>query len=95
MEAYREYYGVKFAAVLSGMIFITAVSVGFIVHFLFLGTGLIPDPQSAQVAEVSIELNYKLVLNVLATGLFFVLYWLHRSEPAGKGGHGGQAQPAD
>lgn len=94
MDAYREYYGTTFAAILSGMIFVSAVAVGFVVHFLFLGAGLIPDPSTAQVAEVTIEMNYKLVLNVLATGLFLVLYWLHRSEPAGEG-HGDHAQPAD
>ena len=96
VDAYREYYGTRLAAVLSLMIFVGAVVVGFVVHFLFLGLGLIPDPQSAQVAEVSIELDYKLVLDVLATGLFLVLYWLHRSEPGGEGGgHGGHAHVAD
>lgn len=77
MDAYREYYGTKFAAVLSGMIFVSAVLVGFVVHFVFLAAGIIPSPSSVQIAEVSIEMNYKLVLNMLATGLFAFLYWLH------------------
>ncbi|WP_101298410.1 permease [Halegenticoccus soli] len=94
MDAYREYYGTKFAAILSGMIFVSAVLTGFVVHFLFLGAGLIPDPSTATVTEVKIELNYKMVLNVLATGFFLVLYWLHRSESS-EGSHGEHAQTAD
>ena len=83
VDAYREYYGTKFAAVLSGMIFVAAVVVGVAVHFVFTWAGLVPDPSSAEVAELAIELNYKLVLNVLATGLFALLYWLHRAERTG------------
>ncbi|WP_232688751.1 permease [Halobacterium zhouii] len=94
VDAYREYYGTKFAAVLSGMIFAAAVLTGFVIHFLFLGAGIIPDPSAVTIAEVEIEMGYKLVLNVLATGLFLVLYWLHRSDVAEEG-HGEHAHPAD
>ncbi|MGB9958400.1 permease [Haloferax prahovense] len=89
MDAYREYYGTTFAAVLSGMIFVAAVLTGVVIHFVFLGAGLIPAPESVQIAEVRIEADYKLALNVFATGLFGVLYWLHRSESVGDDGHGG------
>jgi len=96
MDAYREYYGTKFAAVLSAMIFVSAVLTGVVVHFVFLVLGIIPDPSSVQVAEVKIEMNYKLVLNVLATGFFLVLYWLHRSDSVGgEGEHGEHAHAAD
>ena len=96
MDAYREYYGTTFASILSGMIFVAAVLTGVVIHFLFLGAGLIPAPSSVQIAEVRIEMNYKMVLNVLATALFLSLYWLHRSEPADSGGgHGEHAGTAD
>jgi len=96
MDAYREYYGTTFAAVLSAMIFVSAVLTGVVVHFVFLVLGVIPDPSSVQVAEVKIEMNYKLVLNVLATGFFLVLYWLHRSDSVGgEGEHGEHAHAAD
>ncbi|WP_345781951.1 permease [Natrinema gelatinilyticum] len=96
MDAYREYYGSKFAAILSGMIFISAVLTGVVIHFLFLGLGFIPDPSTAQIAEVGIEMNYKLVLNVLATAVFLFLYWLHRSSSREEqGGHGDHAHVAD
>lgn len=95
VDAYREYYGTKFAAILSAMIFVVAVVTGFVIHFLFLAFGVIPDPESVQIAEVQIEMNYKLVLNVLATGFFLFLYWLHRTESAGEGGPGEHAHTAD
>jgi uncharacterized membrane protein YraQ (UPF0718 family) len=96
MDAYREYYGTTFAAILSAMIFVSAVVTGVIIHFVFLGAGLIPPASSVQIAEVGIEMNYKMVLNVLATGLFIALYWLHRNESVGdEGGHEGQPAAAD
>ncbi|WP_276249039.1 permease [Haladaptatus sp. YSMS36] len=95
MDAYREYYGTKFAAILSGMIFVSAVLTGVVIHFLFLGAGVIPDPSSVQIAEVKIEMNYKMVLNVLATVFFLFLYWLHRSDSIGDKEHGEHAHTAD
>ena len=77
------------------MIFVSAVVVGFIIHFIFLTAGIIPNPSSVQIAEISIEMNYKMVLNVLVTGLFVFLYWLHRSDSVGEeGGHGKHAHTA-
>jgi uncharacterized membrane protein YraQ (UPF0718 family) len=87
VDAYREYYGTTFAAILSGMIFVAAVLTGVLMHVLFMGAGLIPDPSSVKIAEVEIEMNYKLVLNVLATALFLLLYWLHRTESVGESEH--------
>ncbi|MBX0298317.1 permease [Haloarcula nitratireducens] len=95
MDAYRDYYGTKFAAILSGMIFVSAVLTGFVIHFLFLGAGLIPAPSSVKIAEVKIEMNYKMVLNVLATIFFLFLYWLHSSDSVGDEGHGEHAHAAD
>ncbi len=95
MDAYREYYGAKFAAILSGMIFASAVLTGVVIHFVFLAAGVIPDPSSVQIAEVKIEMNYKMVLNVLATVFFLFLYWLHRSDSIGDEEHGEHAHTAD
>ena len=96
VDAYREYYGTTFAAILSGMIFVSAVVTGFVVHFVFLAAGVIPAPSTAQIAAVKIEMNYKMVLNVLTTAFFLVLYWLHRSSPTGdEHGHDEHANTAD
>jgi YHS domain-containing protein len=78
MDAYRGYYGGTFAAVLSGMISVAAVVSGLAVYVVFAGLGLIPPRAGTQIAEIAIELDYKAVLNVLATGLFAFLYYLHR-----------------
>ena len=94
MDAYREYYGLQFTGVLSGMIFATAVITGVVTHFPFIGLGFIPPRSSAQIAEVGIEFDYKGVLNVLATILFAGLYYLHRSEASTESQSGG-AQAAD
>ncbi|MFB6084484.1 MAG: permease, partial [Halorientalis sp.] len=91
MEAYDEYYGARFAAILSGTIFVAAVVTGVLMHFVFSPLGLIPPRSAAHVASISIELNYKAVLNVLAAVLFVVLYWLHKTtrfdDAAGHEGH--------
>ena len=90
------------AAVLSAMIFVAAVVTGVAVHIAFDLLGLIPDPASATVERISIELNYKAALNVLATVGFLGLYYLHRTgddggngDHGGSGGHDGHAHGSD
>ena len=92
MDAYREYYGGTFAAILSGMIFVCAV---LAVYVVFAGLGLIPPRAGTQIAETSIELDYNTVLNVLATGLFAFLYYLHRDSSMESRAGGGQESTAD
>ncbi|GAD53601.1 probable integral membrane protein [Halarchaeum acidiphilum MH1-52-1] len=95
MEAYREYYGGTFAAVLSAIIFVAAVVTGVLVHAVFVGlhglTGItfVPAPATTTVTELHVELNYKAVLNALAVIVFAVLYWLHATDDGGDMGHGG------
>ena len=95
MDAYREYYGGTFAAFLSGMIFIAAVLSGLAVYAAFAMIGLIPPRSAATITEISIELDYKAVLNVLATGLFVFLYYLHRESSMDEGSHGEMGSTAD
>jgi len=101
MQAYREYYGTTFAAVLSAMIFVAAVVTGVLVHALFGAFGAIPDPSVATVDEISIKLNYKAALNVLATVAFLGLYYLHKSGASDTGhdhgdhDHSGQSHGHD
>jgi YHS domain-containing protein/uncharacterized membrane protein YraQ (UPF0718 family) len=95
MDAYRGYYGGTFAAILSGMIFLAAVLSGLAVYVVFAGLGLIPPRAGTRIAEIAIELDYKAVLNVLATGLFAFLYYLHRDSSMDSGTSGGQGSTAD
>ena len=97
VEAYTEYYGTTFALVLSSLIFVAAVVTGVLMQFLFGTLGLIPPRSAAHVATMSVQLDYKAVLNVAATLLFALLYWLHTTsrfeETTGHGG--GRSRPAN
>lgn len=77
VDAYREYYGDKFGLILSSIIFIAAIVSGVLTHLLFLSAGLIPT-EAIPIAESSIEMDYKAVLNILATIAFLILYLLHK-----------------
>jgi hypothetical protein len=77
------------------MIFLAAVISGLVVYVVFAGLGLIPPRAGTQIAEIAIELDYKAVLNVLATGLFVVLYYLHRDSTMDSSASGGQGSAAD
>jgi uncharacterized protein len=75
--AYRKYYGTAFALRITALMFVTIVAAALIVDGLFSATGLIPDTRPTR-AEIfsSIELDYKLVLNVIGTAIFAVLFGL-------------------
>ena len=79
VAAYRKYYGTKFALRITALMFVTMVIAALIVDLLFGLAGLIPDARPTR-ADVfgSVELDYKLVLNVLASGIFAVLMWMTR-----------------
>lgn len=77
VRAYNEYYGKKFGFALSGVIFVSAVVTGIITHLIFSAIGLIPPtPTGGEISGLEIELDYKAVLNGLATILFVALWWL-------------------
>jgi hypothetical protein len=77
------------------MIFVAAVLSGLAVYVVFAGFGLVLPRAGTQVAEVSIELDYKAVLNVLVTGLFLGLYYLHRESSMIQGSQGEKESMAD
>jgi uncharacterized membrane protein YraQ (UPF0718 family) len=81
--AYRKYYGTAFALRITALMFVTIVIAALIVDGLFGLAGLIPSGPRPSRADVfgSIELDYKLVLNVFGTAIFAALLWLTR------GGH--------
>jgi uncharacterized membrane protein YraQ (UPF0718 family)/YHS domain-containing protein len=74
---YRKYYGGAFALRIVALMFVTIVIAALIVDALFAGLGLIPHARPTR-AEVfgSIELDYKLVLNVLGLAIFVSLFVL-------------------
>ncbi|MDX6368897.1 MAG: uncharacterized protein QOG93_399 [Gaiellaceae bacterium] len=76
--AYVKYYGRPFALRITALMFVTMVASALIVDLLFSGAGLIPTGRRPSRADVfgSIQLDYKLALNVLGLVIFALLFWL-------------------
>jgi uncharacterized membrane protein YraQ (UPF0718 family)/YHS domain-containing protein len=77
VAAYRKYYGTAFALRITALMFVTIVVAALIVDGLFSALGLIPDTRPTR-AEIfsSIEVNYKLVLNIIGSLVFAILFGL-------------------
>jgi uncharacterized protein len=80
--AYRKYYGTSFALRITLLMFVTMVIAALAVDGLFSAVSLIPEHRPTR-ADVfgSIEVDYKLVLNLIATSIFVVFYWLTLRTP--------------
>jgi uncharacterized protein len=77
IAAYRKYYGTAFALRITALMFVTMVISALIVDGLFSLVGLIPKTRPTR-GEIfgSIGLDYKLVLNAIATVVFAALIYL-------------------
>jgi YHS domain-containing protein len=75
--AYRKYYGTAFALRITALMFVTMVLAALAIDLVFSGLGLIPDarPTTDDVFG-SIEVDYKLALNAVATVVFVALIGL-------------------
>jgi uncharacterized protein len=75
--AYRKYYGWSFTLRITALMFVTMVMAALVVDGLFSLFGVIPTnrPTTEDVFG-SIEVDYKLALNVIATIVFAALFWL-------------------
>jgi uncharacterized membrane protein YraQ (UPF0718 family) len=75
--AYRKFYGTSFALRISALMYVTMVLAALAVDVVFSAAGLIPDvrPTTEDVFG-SIEVDYKLALNALATVVFVALFAL-------------------
>jgi len=77
--AYRKYYGTAFALRITALMFVTIVIAALVVDGLFSLAGLIPSTRPSE-ADVfgSVQLDYKLVLNVFGLSVFAALMYLSR-----------------
>jgi uncharacterized membrane protein YraQ (UPF0718 family) len=85
--AYRKYYGTAFALRITALMLLTIVIAALVVDGLFGLAGLIPTGPRPTRDDVfgSIEVDYKLFLNLLGLAIFTALFWISR----GRGGtHG-------
>ncbi len=73
--AYRKYYGARFAAVLTAVMFGAMAVAGVAVDGVFSLAGLVPThrPTIASIAERPVTWNYTSVLDVVFGGVFIVL----------------------
>src|SRR6185437_16454461 len=75
---YRKYYGTSFALRITGLMYVTMVVAALLVAGLFELLGLTPSGPRPDRADIfgSVQVNYKLALNVIGVGVFGVLFWL-------------------
>jgi len=87
--AYRKYYGTEFALRISALMLVTIIIAALIVDGVFGLVGLVPTGPRPTRTDVfgSVGLNYKLVLNVIATAIFLTLFWLSRGRSSGASCH--------
>jgi hypothetical protein len=75
--AYIKYYGRAYALRITALMFVTIVLSALVVDGLFSLVGLIPDTRpSREDIFGSIELDYKLLLNLLGLAIFAALFYL-------------------
>ncbi|MFN8160511.1 MAG: permease [Solirubrobacterales bacterium] len=76
--AYRKYYGTPYALRITALMLVTMVLAALAVDALFSLAGLIPEGPRPSREDIfgSVQLDYKLVLNVVALAVFAVLFWL-------------------
>jgi uncharacterized protein len=81
---YRKYYGTSFALRITGLMFVTMVLAALAVDGLFSALGLIPTGPRPSRGDIfgTIQLDYKLALNVVGLLVFAALFWLTRSRGA-------------
>jgi uncharacterized membrane protein YraQ (UPF0718 family)/YHS domain-containing protein len=75
---YRKYYGARFTIRITALMFLTIVIAALIVDGIFSALGLIPTGPRPTRADIfsSVQVNYKLALNVLGFAIFTALFWL-------------------
>jgi len=84
---YRKYYGWQFALRITALMFVTMVVAALVIDGLFSLVGLIPHTRPTR-SDIfgSVQLDYKLILNLIAAAVFAALIYLTRRGEAH--GHG-------
>jgi uncharacterized protein len=76
---YRKYYGWAFTIRIVLLMLVAMIVAALAIDALFSLAGLIPETRpSREDVFGSVELDYKLVLNVIGTVIFAALFWLSR-----------------
>jgi len=85
--AYRKYYGTAFALRITALMFVTIVIAALVVDGIFGLANLIPTGPRPTRADVfgSVEIDYKLFLNILGLAIFAALFWVSRGRGSSHG----------
>jgi uncharacterized protein len=77
---YRKYYGVAFTVRIVALMLLTMVLAALLVDLLFSALGLIPTGPRPSRGDIfgRVQLDYKLVLNLIGAAIFAALWWLAR-----------------
>jgi uncharacterized membrane protein YraQ (UPF0718 family) len=82
--AYRKYYGWTFTVRIVALMLLTMIVAALAVDGLFSAAGLIPSTRpSRDDIFGSVQLDYKLALNLVGMAVFAALFWLSRPSRAG------------
>jgi uncharacterized membrane protein YraQ (UPF0718 family) len=75
---YRKYYGARFTIRITLLMFVTMVIAALVVDGIFSAVGLVPSGPRPTRGDIfsSIQLNYKLALNVVGLLIFGAMFWL-------------------
>ena len=77
VAAYRKYYGTGFALRITALMFVTMVIAAVVIDLVFSGAGLIPSSRpSRDDVFGSVQVDYKLFLDIAGVAIFAVLIWL-------------------
>ncbi len=78
LAIYRKYYGVRFTVRITALMFVTMVIAALVVNGLFSLLGAIPSGPRPTRGDIfgSLQVNYKLFLNVLGFVIFAALFWI-------------------
>lgn len=75
LDIYRKYYGMRVAALLSGLFYVAMAGAGYIVELVFGALGLVPGDRRVSVLQQAVGWNYTTVLNIIATAVSAILVW--------------------
>jgi hypothetical protein len=78
LSAYRKYYGLRVAAIVSGIMFAGIAVAALIVDGIFSAVGIVPShrPSITSIADRAVTWNYTSILDILAAVVFVALFAL-------------------
>jgi uncharacterized membrane protein YraQ (UPF0718 family) len=78
LAIYRKYYGTGYTVRITALMFVTMVIAALIVNGIFSALDLVPTGPRPTRADIfsSIQVNYKLGLNILGFAIFAAMFWL-------------------